>query len=69
MKRIGIIGVLLVSLTALSACGGFSPAKQTTTVNATTTGQQLTDLKKALDEGAITQAEYDKKRKDILKNG
>ncbi len=68
MKRMGITALLLVSIAGVSACVP-GRAKQTTTVQTTTAGQQLTDLKKALDEGAITQAEYDKKRKDILKNG
>ena len=31
-----------------------------------TTGQELIDLKTALDKGAITQAEYDAKRAQIL---
>jgi hypothetical protein len=35
-------------------------------VSTTTTGQQLIDLKKALDAGAINQQEYEKERKKIL---
>jgi hypothetical protein len=35
-------------------------------VSTTTTGQQLMDLKKALDSGAMTQKEYDQERKKIL---
>ncbi len=66
MKRMGILGILLVALVGVSACVP-GRAKQTTTVNATTTGQQLTDLKTALDSGAMSQQEYDKKRKEILK--
>ena len=68
MKNMGMIGILLVALTGMSACGS-GRSKQTTTVTTTTTGQQLTDLKAALDAGAISQAEYDKKRKKILKDG
>lgn len=67
MKKMGMISVLMVALTGLSACGG--GGKQTTTVTTISTGQQLTDLKTALDAGAISQAEYDKNRKKILKNG
>lgn len=66
MTRMGILGLLLVALTGVSSCG-FGRTKQTTTVNATTTGQQLTDLKAALDSGAISEAEYEKKRTEILK--
>ena len=62
----GIIGtVLIVAMFGLTACG--RSAKQTTNVSATTTGQELNDLKKALDSGLISQAEYDKKRKALLK--
>jgi len=50
MKRIGIISLLIVALAGVSACVP-GRSKQTTTVNSTTTGQQLTDLKAALDGG------------------
>ena len=68
MKRLGIISLLIVALATVSACG-VGRTKTTTNVTAVSTGQQLTDLQTALDSGAISQAEYDKKRKDILKNG
>ena len=38
-----------------------------TEINATT-GQELVDLKHALDSGAITQEEYDKIKKNIMEN-
>lgn len=66
MTRIIIGSLLVVSLLGVSACG-FRSAKSSSTVNTTTTGQQLTDLKAALDDGAITEAEFEKKRKEILK--
>ncbi|MEP5088437.1 MAG: SHOCT domain-containing protein [Paracoccaceae bacterium] len=50
----------------LTGCGKGST---TTNIQTTTTGQQLTYLQAASDNGAITQNEFDKKRKDILKNG
>ena len=67
MKRIGILGFLVVALAATSACVP-RRSKQTTNVSTVSTGQQLTDLKAALDAGAISQEEFDKKQKEILKN-
>jgi hypothetical protein len=58
--------VLAVGLTlGLAACGG-GGAEVKSEITTTTTGQQLIDLKKALDAGAISQQEYDKQRKMIL---
>lgn len=36
-------------------------------ITTTTKGQQLIDLKKALDTGAMTQDEYERERQRILK--
>jgi hypothetical protein len=49
----------------LAACGG-GGADVRSEVSTTTTGQQLIDLKKALDAGAINQQEYEKERQKIL---
>lgn len=65
MKRILVAAIALTAVLGLASCGG---GKQSTTVTTSTTGQQLIDLQTALDAGAITQQEYDKKRKEILKN-
>lgn len=67
MKSQGITAVLLgiLLVTGLTACGG-GGAKAQTDIRTTTTGQELTDLKKALDTGAITQEEYEAQRKKIL---
>jgi hypothetical protein len=54
---------LILSVLALPGCiavGGNSSNQ------VPTQGQQLTDLKTALDRGAITQAEYDQKKAQIL---
>ncbi len=67
-KKILLVVLLAFTAASVTGCIGRS-AKQTTNVKTTTTGQELADLQKALDEGLITQAEFDKKRKDILKNG
>tara|TARA_R110002110_G_C13470513_1_gene720857 strand:- start:98564 stop:98770 length:207 start_codon:yes stop_codon:yes gene_type:complete len=58
--------ILAVSL-SLTACGG---SDTTTTVQTTETqGQQLMDLKEAYDKGVITEKEYEKTKKKILKGG
>jgi hypothetical protein len=64
---IRLIAVTLASL-ALAGCLSFGGGSDTsTTVNPPTTGQQLLDLKKALDSGAISQQEYEVLRESILK--
>ncbi len=71
MKSSWIGSLLVVLLTAafLGGCccpGGGSSSKTETTINSTTLGQQLTDLKEAYDKGAITEKEYNKQRQEIL---
>lgn len=61
--KIAVSAVVLCLL--LGACG--SSPDQNTVVSSTTTGQQLIDLKAALDQGVITQEEYDRKKKEILR--
>lgn len=62
-----LLGALLaVALTlGLAACGG-GGAEVKSEITTTTTGQQLVDLKKALDAGAINQQEYERQKKLIL---
>jgi hypothetical protein len=57
--------VILALSLGLIACGG---GDSTTAIETQTTGQQLIDLKAALDAGVITQREYDAKRRDILRH-
>ena len=59
---LAVCGVLLFGV---AACGG-GGAEVRSEVTTTTTGQQLIDLKKALDSGAMTQQEYERERKKIL---
>jgi hypothetical protein len=47
------------------ACGG-GGAEVKSELTTTTVGQQLLDLKKALDAGAITQKECERERKKVL---
>lgn len=59
------LAATLVLTVMLSACGGGS-----TTIKAadtTTIGQQLLDLQKAREAGAISQKEYESQKKKILK--
>jgi hypothetical protein len=65
LKKLTPAAVALSSLLLLAACGGGGADAQVhnTTVS---TGQQLIDLKKARDSGAITQEEYDDQREKIL---
>jgi hypothetical protein len=62
--------VVLISSVSLAAAiagcgGGDADVKSVTTT--TPTGQQLVDLKKKLDAGAITQDQYDTERARLLK--
>ena len=58
---LAVCGLLL-----FGAAAGGGGAEVRSEVTTTTTGQQLMDLKKALDSGAMTQQEYDKERKKVL---
>ena len=62
LVSLAVCGLLLLGV---AACGG-GGAEVKSEVSTTTTGQQLMDLKKAVDSGAMTQQEYEKERKKIL---
>jgi hypothetical protein len=66
-KRLLIATLLVFATASLTGCIGRT-ARQTTTIKATTTGQELEDLQKALDSGLISKSEFKKKRRDILKD-
>lgn len=55
----------VVVLGSLTGCGG-GGADVKSEISTTTTGQQLIDLKKAYDSGAMSQSEYERERKKIL---
>jgi hypothetical protein len=57
-----LCGILILGV---AACGG-GGADVKSEITTTTVGQQLIDLKKALDSGAMTQQEYEQQRKKIL---
>jgi hypothetical protein len=59
----GVIGLMAM----LPGCGG-GGASVESQISTTTKGQQLIDLKKALDSGAIDQKEYEMLRKKVLED-
>jgi len=65
IKTLTLLMLCGLLLAGVVACGG-GGAEVKSEVSTTTVGQQLIDLKKALDSGAMTQQEYEKERKKIL---
>lgn len=66
MKLCLIMWILVIAMVpVLSGCGG-GGAEVRSEMTSVTTGQQLMDLKKALDIGAMTRDEYDREREKIL---
>jgi hypothetical protein len=60
-----IIVLMLASL--IIGCGSFNEGQAELHINKNiSTGQELLDLKAALDEGIITKEEFDKLREDII---
>lgn len=57
--------LLVGGLALVAGCSG-GGADSETNVKTTTQGQELLDLKAALDAGALTQKEYDEQREKIL---
>ncbi len=53
------------ALLPLAGCGG-GGAEMQSDIRTTTVSQELNDLKKAYDSGAISQQEYEKQRQIIL---
>jgi hypothetical protein len=64
MKHPIILAAILSSLT-LVACGG-GGARTTNEITSVTRGQELLDLKKAFDAGALSEREYEQQRRQIL---
>jgi len=60
-----IIALLLVAL--IVSCGSFNEGQAELHINKNiSTGQELLDLKAALDKGIISEEEFDKLREDII---
>lgn len=61
------VTLFALSLSSLSGCGG-GGSKTTVNHRITTKGQELLDLQRARDSGAITDSEYEEQREQVLKN-
>ena len=63
--------LIILSLVLFSSCGNTLCEKNVVENKEIrmTKGQELIDLKKALDEGALTPQEYEKLKKEILDRG
>ena len=60
----GVAGLFLAMLLTAGCGGGGDTSVQAST---TTMGQELTDLKKAYDDGIISEKEYERSKERILK--
>ena len=59
--------ILLMLASLIVSCGSFNEGQAELHINKNiSTGQELLDLKAALDEGIITKEEFDKLREDII---
>ena len=65
LKKMSLASLVTAALLSLAACGG-GGAEVKSEINTTSKGQQLIDLKKAVETGAMTQAEYDSERAKVL---
>jgi hypothetical protein len=65
IPRITALTLSVVLAAAIAGCGGGS-ADVKSVVSTTKTGQQLADLKKAFDSGAITKEQYDTEKARLL---
>jgi hypothetical protein len=65
LKNALLAVALTLAATSLTACGGGDSQIDART---TTTGQELMDLQKAYESGAISKEEYDEQREKILEN-
>ena len=65
MRNNNVLAALSAAVLVIAGCGGdtYVKVQGTSTVSK---GQELTDLQRALNEGAINQSEYDRLRGKIL---
>lgn len=55
--------IVMLSMTLLAGCGGGDSVVKS---SSTTMGQELTDLKKAYDQGIISEREYERSKEKIM---
>jgi uncharacterized membrane protein len=67
-SRVAAAVVMLALVVSLAGCCGGSKTVEQTPVNVQTqtTGEQLTDLQKAYESGAINEQQYNKMKQDII---
>jgi hypothetical protein len=68
LQRAVLATLVIAAAVTLTACGG-GGAEVRSEVTTVSQGQELIDLKKALDSGAITKDEYDRLRQKALQRG
>jgi len=68
LRLVPLVCVALLGLVLAGCCGGGTTVKSNTPVNVSTVplGQQLMDLQKAYESGAITDSEYKKLKQDAI---
>ncbi len=68
MKSFGIFMVILATTAVFlgGCCGGGTTKVEVPQPTTTTTGQQLMDLQKAFESGAINREPYDRMKADII---
>ena len=66
VARLAAIVVLLVFSVGFAGCGG-GGEKMKSSLTTTSLGQELSDLEKAYSQGIITDKEYDKAKKGLVK--
>ena len=62
-----ILATALLAALGVSACGG-GGADVKSEITTTTKGQQLMDLQKAYESGAMTKDEYERERQKVLQS-
>jgi hypothetical protein len=64
-SRLWISALIALTGITLAGCGGGGAELRSEVINVST-GQQLMDLKRALESGAMTKYEYEQEREKIL---
>ena len=65
MSRLGRGIAVALAVAALAGCGGNEVVRPTVSVSV---GQQLIDLKKARDSGALSEREYESQKANLIRN-